>query len=88
MNEETRGKCYTAARELYRRLGGKAAGLTPMMCYVREPYGPDSPTTTHWYLRWQHEDGTTYYIDPTADQFALVPDYASGRGYGFRGVKA
>jgi hypothetical protein len=57
-----------------------------MMCYVPNPYGPKTKTTTHRYLKWEH-DGVTYYVDPTADQFDALPDYASGRGYGFRGLK-
>ena len=84
MNSETRGKCYHAARDLYDALGGKEAGLTPMMCYVFNPYGPNTETTTHWYLRWDRPLQPTMYLDPTADQFDQVPPYENGRGYGFR----
>lgn len=66
--------CYHACEALYHRLGGKAAGLTPMR--IRHE------GASHWYLRWETEDGTLY-LDPTAGQFDTPVPYAEGRGCGF-----
>jgi hypothetical protein len=68
------GHCYAAAEALYHTLGGKAAGLTPMV--ARTPEG------THWWLRGP--GGAI--IDPTADQFTergMAPPYPGGRPCGF-----
>ena len=69
--DDPTGKCYMASEALYHLLGGKEAGLTPM---VIRHHG-----LTHWYLR--DRDGN--YIDLTADQFDDSVDYKSGRGCGF-----
>lgn len=72
--KKRKGNCYAAAEALYHILGGKRAGLTPMV--VKLPNGG-----THWYLRtiaWE-------IIDPSRKQFVgkLDFDYYRGRGCGF-----
>ena len=85
-----RGNCYVACEVFYHLLGGKAAGLTPMV--TRMPDGE-----THWFLRqeiagnpndpagWQ----TYRIIAPSRGQFTkkeqkgLFEIYAEGRGTGF-----
>ena len=69
-----KGPCYPAAEALYHKLGGKAAGLTPMRI-VHEGI-------PHWYLRWE-VGGETFYLDPTSTQFESVVPYEQGRGVGF-----
>ena len=66
--------CYHACEALYHRLGGKAAGLTPMQIHHEG--------ASHWYLRWETTDGVLY-LDPTAGQFDTPVPYAEGRGRGF-----
>lgn len=79
-DQVSRGNCYVAAEALYHIMGGKAAGLTPMV--LRMPDGE-----RHWYLRqifYTPLDVATIYIDPSAMQFkGLLPDYKKGRGTGF-----
>lgn len=67
----TSGHCYAASEALYHLLGGRAAGLTPMV--LRHEGGP------HWFLR--AADGT--FLDPTGDQFDTPPSHGLGRGCGF-----
>lgn len=67
----TAGHCYAASEALYHLLGGREAGLVPVV--LRHEEGP------HWFLR--ADDGSI--LDPTADQFATPPDHAAGKGCGF-----
>lgn len=69
-----KGLCYPAAEALYHRLGGKAAGLTPMRI-VHEGI-------PHWYLRWTVGE-LVFYLDPTSTQFETPVPYSEGRGCGF-----
>ncbi len=69
-----KGDCYPAAEAVYHKMGGKAAGLTPMRI-VHEG-------VPHWYLRWT-VGIKTFYIDPTATQFKTPVPYAEGKGCGF-----
>lgn len=66
-----RGNCYVAVESLFHLMGGKAAGLKPMVMRWEGD--------THWFLR--HKSGTV--IDPTAKQFEKRPDYRLARGCGF-----
>lgn len=70
-----KGKCYPVSEALYHRLGGKAAGLTPMYI-VHEG-------VSHWYLRWEPHQGEVFYLDPTADQFNTRVPYEQGKGCGY-----
>lgn len=80
-----RGNCYVTCEALYHLLGGKEAGLVPMVVHHEGE--------TYWYLelRWDELVGTgnPYWvtrrkiIDPTASQFKTKPDYDKGRGCGF-----
>lgn len=65
------GHCYVASEALYHLLGGKDAGLTPMV--LKTSHG------THWFLR----TSTGQIIDPTSDQFLKKPSYELGRPCGF-----
>jgi hypothetical protein len=65
------GHCYVASEALYHLLGGKRAGLTPMVLKVE--FG------THWFLKTNSGD----ILDPTADQFQEAPDYTKARPCGF-----
>jgi hypothetical protein len=67
-----RGNCYYASEALYHILGGKAAGWTPQ----RMKYRGD----THWWLK--HTSGLI--LDPSQNQFDVLPDYSKGRGAGFQ----
>lgn len=69
-----KGPCYPAAEALYHKLGGKAAGLTPMRI--------THEGVSHWYLRWE-TCGSTFYIDPTSSQFITPVPYENGIGCGF-----
>ncbi len=84
---ESTGFCAAATNAIYHMLGGKSAGLTPMVArYYDEEYArmfPDSGgMTTHWWIRKNNGD----FIDGTGDQytaFGKTPPYALGRGSGF-----
>lgn len=67
----TSGHCYAASEALYHLLGGREAGLVPMV--LRHEGGP------HWFLRTAHGA----FLDPTSDQFTTPPDHAAGKGCGF-----
>lgn len=62
------GHCYVACEALY-HLTGRV--LFPH--FIRHENSP------HWFLR----DAAGTVIDPTASQFATVPDYAQGKRKGF-----
>ncbi len=64
------GHCYAASEALYHILGGRDAGLTPMV--ITHEGG------THWFLR-----GPNGPVDPTADQFDTPVPYHLARGCGF-----
>src|SRR5271168_2915320 len=71
-----RGNCYTVCEALYHLMGGKAAGLTPMVMHHEGG--------THWFLK--HTSGflnSQVIIDPTVSQFKSKPDYSLARGCGF-----
>jgi hypothetical protein len=65
------GHCYVASEALYHLLGGKGAGLKPMV--VRVGNG------THWFLKTDSGD----ILDPTVQQFPELPPYAQARPCGF-----
>ena len=72
---DVEGHCYAAAEAVYHLLGGKAAGLTPMV-------GRDAEGGTHWWLR----DSDGKIIDPTGDQYeylGMERPYDTGKGAGF-----
>lgn len=64
------GHCYAASEALYHLLGGKKAGFKPMNMRVGG--------ISHWFLKKGEE-----ILDPTAEQFDIIPDYESARGCGF-----
>ena len=65
------GQCYVAAEAVFHILGGRKSGITPIhMKHESQP---------HWALRFA--DGSI--LDPTADQFGTVPNYAAARGATF-----
>ena len=65
---DPKGQCYPASEAVYHLLGGKKAGLTPVV-------GPN-----HWWLKTK----TGEIIDVTKDQFPEgYPYYHDGRGCGF-----
>jgi hypothetical protein len=70
LNPNFTGHCYVASEVLYHLLGGKEAGLKPMNMRV--------DGVSHWFLKWGD-----VILDPTVDQFKVVPDYRSARGRGF-----
>jgi hypothetical protein len=77
------GHCYAASEAVYHLLGGKAAGLTPMVMAAPKP---DGTRGTHWYLRCDDKRlaaTSTRYIDPTWSQFGVPPMWTEGRGAGF-----
>ena len=65
------GYCAVASEALYHLLGGKAAGLTPVVLRIWDG--------THWWLR----DRSGNVIDLTAQQFGDPVPYHLGRGCGF-----
>lgn len=73
------GFCFAATNAVFFMLGGKEAGLTPMVAtYVDE----NGEKASHWWLRTSSGD----YIDPTEDQYTAFgeePPYELGRGCGF-----
>ena len=81
------GFCFAAASAAYHLLGGKSAGLKPMVATYYDPelerIAPESHgRATHWWV--QTADGKI--LDPTADQYTdlgLVPPYHLGKGAGF-----
>lgn len=66
-----RGNCYVASEALYHLLGGKFAGWKPMQMRIAGG--------SHWFLK--HRSGVI--LDPTRDQFSMLPDYHLARGRGF-----
>jgi len=62
-----KGYCYVASEALYYLAGGAAAGLSVYRCSL--PQGG-----THWWLA----DSAGRILDPTAEQFAEAPAYATG----------
>lgn len=73
------GFCFAATNAVYFMLGGKKAGLTPMVASYTDDSGQRS---THWWLRTSSGD----FIDPTADQYTAFgekPPYEMGKGCGF-----
>jgi hypothetical protein len=67
------GHCYVVSEALYHLLGGKEAGLTPVV--VRHE------NTTHWWVR----DAAGNIYDGTQEQFTTPVPYEQGRGCGFQG---
>jgi hypothetical protein len=68
-------QCYAASEALYHLLGGKQAGLKPMV--MRLEYGQGF--RTHWFLLTN--DGQI--LDPTREQFLSRPNYEQAVGKGF-----
>jgi hypothetical protein len=82
------GFCAAAANAAYHMLGGKRAGLVPVVARfhdaaieARLPHLKGA--LSHWWLR----DRAGRIIDPTADQFTKLgktPPYKDGKGCGFQ----
>lgn len=85
------GQCYPAAEALYHLLGGKEAGLKPVVWRYADMRADGSVHgfPTHWFLG--RADGSvgrflTTVLDPTAAQFGgsvTLGHYRCGRGCGF-----
>lgn len=73
--DKKHGNCYVTCEALYHLLGGKQAGLKPM---VMKHEG-----TTHWFLLMCSDWSSDIIIDPTVSQFKTQPNYSKAKGCGF-----
>lgn len=79
LGTRVRGRCAAASEALYNLLGGRSAGLTPMVAV----YHRSGTRGSHWWLR----NASGAILDPTAAQFRpgfLKILYRRGKGCGFQ----